>query len=68
MSRNLLRKTKRENVRTLLYQTLNFARVVEDTDPYTDTETAIVLVSVIFFEQHTATAVDSGQRTVISGR
>ena len=28
MSRNLLRKTKRENVQTLLYQTLNFARVV----------------------------------------
>ncbi len=34
MSRNLLRKTKRENVQTLLYQTLNFARVVVDTDPY----------------------------------
>ena len=38
MSRNLLRKTKRENVQTLLYQTLNFVRVVVDTDPYTDTE------------------------------
>ena len=30
MSRNLLRKTKRENVQTLLYQTLNFARVVAE--------------------------------------
>ena len=29
MSRNLLRKTKREKVQTLLYQTLNFAHVVE---------------------------------------
>ena len=38
MSRNLLRKTKRENVQTLLYQTLNFARVVVGTDPYKDTE------------------------------
>ena len=43
---NLLRKTKRENVQTLLYQTLNFARVVVDTDPYTDTE-AISLFSLL---------------------
>ena len=46
MSRNLLRKTKRENVQTLLYQTLNFVRVVVDTDPYTDTE-AISLSSLL---------------------
>ena len=34
MSRNLLRKTKRENVETLLYQTLNSARDVGDAIPY----------------------------------